>query len=213
MLLVTFQLALAVVLTTAGVLCLKSFLRLSDVGPGFEAKAVVAAQLVVRRSQLNLEGFLALQATILEAARGVPNVDSAGLASQLPLLSKSQSHLFVRRGSMHRSCVFFKVAGEYFRTMGMSVLSGRPFADSESRVAIVGETMARQFWGSQNALGDHLLMDGEKTPREVIGVVNDVKTSEMSQDPESQVYLPDNRSNAATVPLTLVVGAAEIAVL
>ncbi len=80
----------------------------------------------------------------------------------------------------------------YFRTMGTRLLEGRDFttADSPSglKVVVVNQTMARRFWPATDAVGQHLLAEGEDS--QVVGVVEDAKINNIHEDPEPYMYFP-----------------------
>ena len=79
---------------------------------------------------------------------------------------------------------------DYFKTLGIPFLGGRPFeeGDREKKVVIVAKRTAEQLWPGQNPVGKHLYRGDEKL-REVIGVVGDVRTS-LQQGPVVTVYFP-----------------------
>ncbi|UCG87684.1 MAG: ABC transporter permease [Gemmatimonadota bacterium] len=88
------------------------------------------------------------------------------------------------------------IGADYFETLRIPLLYGRPFtwADIHDRmpVAIVSETLAREYWGSAEAAMGKLVAARPDPPRwyEVTGVAADVREFGLDQDPPVQVYWP-----------------------
>jgi len=91
------------------------------------------------------------------------------------------------------------VTPDYFRTMGIPLRSGRDFRDADINgqhfVVVINESMARQYWPNQSPLGQHVRLGVQATvanapPREVIGVVRDVRHTGLRIDPRDEVYVP-----------------------
>jgi len=83
------------------------------------------------------------------------------------------------------------VSPEYFTTIRMALIDGRPFDtrdDGINRVAIINDTLARLFWPNQRAIGRRLLAQGENV--EVVGVVRNGKYQNVGEAPRAAVYLP-----------------------
>jgi predicted permease len=84
------------------------------------------------------------------------------------------------------------VTSEYFQTLGMPLVAGRPFTlhdgETSTRVAIVNERTARQLWPGQDAVGRELFLDDETSPLLVVGVVADSRTLNLTEEPKPQIY-------------------------
>ncbi|MDQ3071561.1 MAG: ABC transporter permease [Acidobacteriota bacterium] len=85
------------------------------------------------------------------------------------------------------------IGPDFFRTLGVQVMLGREFAQTDRTgslpVAIVNETFQRYFFGNESAVGRRVTMAGEP-PREIIGVMRDMKTVGVKDQTNRQVYLP-----------------------
>jgi putative ABC transport system permease protein len=95
------------------------------------------------------------------------------------------------------SAAWTPVSPSYFETMGMHLIRGRALTpadnDAAPTVAVVNESFARKFWGGDDPIGKRIKQGWpeDKTPwREVVGVVNDVKTDGVDQPSRIQAYLP-----------------------
>jgi putative ABC transport system permease protein len=99
--------------------------------------------------------------------------------------------------------LFTGVSPSYFRTLGIPLLAGRLFEggdrDGAPKVAIVSESLARAYWGSENPLGKHVSFPGPQPDwREIVGVVGDTRHAGLSAEPSEELYLP-LRQNASPV--------------
>lgn len=87
------------------------------------------------------------------------------------------------------------VGPAFFTTMGQPIVAGREFTVKDAagapKVAIINETMAKYFFGSQSPLGRHIGLAREaKADVEIVGVVKDSKTSTLRTEPRRFVYTP-----------------------
>jgi predicted permease len=92
-----------------------------------------------------------------------------------------------------------RVGADYFDVVGVPIVSGRRFSAEEEaqgrRVAIVNETMARQFWPGTSAVGQRIYPDGFDRPAiEVIGISRDHKVRTVGESPRPYLYLTPDRT-------------------
>src|SRR5262249_49958424 len=97
------------------------------------------------------------------------------------------------------SIEILRVAPNYFRTMGISLMQGRDFIPSENAiqtdVAIINEALAKRLWKAANPVGQRMMFLGAQSATEVIGVVPDGKYRTLGEDPPIPVaYLPQLRA-------------------
>jgi putative ABC transport system permease protein len=137
---------------------------------------------------------------ILEKVRSVPGVQNAGLASTLPLLGVSPYIFFCPEGlvcqGIGKDPVIARsfVSPDYFQTMRTPLRRGRAFTADDltgtANVVMVNQTLADRYWPNQDPIGKHLMNSRDKIPRQVVGVVADVKFSSLTDPDFPQVFLP-----------------------
>jgi len=152
---------------------------------------------------------------LLEEVQRLPGVTAAGGVTQLPLGSSRAGSLSLKfPGPKYQLALHYNIAGDYFRALGIPLVNGRAFTDSDTetapKVVIISETLARLQWGDHNPVGQTLIIEGESGVREVVGVVGDTKQVDLIAASSSQFYLPYRqtfRAVGAPLGLTLVVRA------
>jgi putative ABC transport system permease protein len=212
------ELALALVLLVGAGLMIKSFLRLLAVPKGFNPDGVLTLTLSPsgtnypqgspRRSFYFQEALARVQA--------LPGVQSADLTGCLPLtragVSLKQGRFIEGRPPFspgtEPSIALNHISPDYFKTMGIQMRSGRPFAATDGkdapRVAIINETIARQFFPNENPIGHRLLL--ERAAPTVVGVARDTRESALDRRVRYEVYLPFLQYSNSELPhLTLAV--------
>jgi putative ABC transport system permease protein len=204
--LVAGEVAFAVLLVIAAGLLIRSFWALSHVNPGFRAQQVVTARITPNESLCNdAARCLDFYRDVLEQLRNSPGVTSAALVNTLPLGGRvSKRSLEVEDlNSGEISPLFWLdiITPDYFRTMGISLLAGRPFADCDTTgapVAIVSAETARRFWPNESAIGKHVRLLDEKEWRTIVGVTEDVRAYDLQQNVPNWIrgtaYVPYNRT-------------------
>jgi putative ABC transport system permease protein len=207
--LVVTQLALAVVLLIGAGLLIRSFWRLQALEPGFEPGRVATVRIMPPSPRYDdPERAVVLYERLAEAVRGVKGVESAALTNHVPVTGASMlvNVQIAGRSSADRlgeAALFRTVSPEYFATMRIPVLQGRPFNGGDltkfSPNMLVNETFARRYWPGQNPLGKQLTVPksvqarpdfGQPVAGTVVGVVGDVRHYGLEADLEPEVYLP-----------------------
>ena len=130
-------------------------------------------------------------AALLSRAREIPGVESAALASSLPLDMSSPSAKVAAEGAQPRQAPYREISPGYHETLGIALRAGRPFndADAEGRlpVALVSEALAAKLWPDRDPLGARIQVN--KTWRQVVGITADVNQS-ISRVPRQEVCVP-----------------------
>lgn len=189
----TFSLAL---LVTAGALA-KSLLRLTQQDPGFDPRRVEFAQVDLATAGLNRQTSPVFLDTLLAAAQELPALESAAYTVAIPL--DGAGHGFGRLtlpenrdGSSVRTD-WNLVSPDYFSTLKIPLVQGRAFLPTDRAgmplVGIVNETLARQLWPGQDAVGQ-VLLNAEGRPVEIVGVARDAKYRYLGESPRNHFYAP-----------------------
>ena len=212
------QVALALVLLTGAGLLLRSFVRLVTVDRGYDPANVIAATIrnpdVTFRPNMTPESMANLQAAgrrfqeslveEMDRLAVLSDVEAVGVSSRLPLASGSDSATVFRVVGtapptdpldLPRARVNVVSPG-YFDTMGLRLRSGRAFTRLDGAesplVLVVNETLARELFGGEPAVGRRLLpAGGGPESWEVIGVVADVRYNGLAiTESQAEAYLP-----------------------
>ena len=200
--LVVSEVALSLVLLIGAGLMIKSFARLSQIDTGFNPAQVMTLAVALLPSKYP-EGKQVAQtySQILERAASSPGVISAAATSYLPLTGSNESDSFTIEGrppiakEAQPSLEYRIVTPRYFESMGMPLLSGRDFADADTRqspnVVVINDVFARRHFAGENPLGHRLRLQGqERDPLLIIGVVRDARDIWLDQEPTPEVYVP-----------------------
>jgi predicted permease len=193
--LVIVEVGCSLLLLIGAGLLINSFIRVLRVPPGFRPEGVV----VVRTSfdtglYTNREKRTAVEREIMARLAPMPGVESAALASHLPLVDDRAIGVHAEGADPtdFRWAQNDLIDENYFHTMGISLLHGRTFTAEDSPstppVAVINQSMARQFWPGQNAVGKHFDW-GPHPPFTVIGVAADVKISALDADAPATAYM------------------------
>lgn len=198
--LTTVQVSLAILLLAGEGLALRSLLALQSVDAGFVPDHVVALDLHLARARYperhqRSEFFRSLIAEI----RALPSVDAAATASNLPLatsivLAYSLDGQAPRDPSELDTAFVRLVSPDYLRVLRVPLLRGRFFDESDREdanpVVVINQVMARQ-WPAGDPLGKRMSVYlGQGEPREVVGVVADVRNGGLESEARPELYLP-----------------------
>jgi predicted permease len=216
-LLVVGEIALSLVLLVGGGLMMRSFLRLTSVDPGFDPRGVLALTVPLAGPRYSTdEQRAAFFQRLTGQAGSLPGVKSASAINHLPLGGDVWTFGFTLEGrptpprAEQPSAVYRVVRPDYFRTMGAALLKGRDFTERDGATApgvvIVNEALARRHWPGEEPLGKRMTVGGDARPREVVGVVRDMKQGEWASAPKPEMYLPDSQADAPR-SMTLVIRA------
>lgn len=200
-LLVVAEMATALVLIAGAGLLMESFAHLMQVNLGFSPHAVMTFPLTLPASRYAPpERQKEFYHQLLARARAVPEVQSAGLISFLPLSGGYRLSYFCFEGQVCQGLgkdplvAFWQVTPGYFETMRTPLLRGRFFNEGDlsggALVVMVNETAARHYWPNENAIGKHVAGSRDLARREVVGVVGDVKFSALNAKSADQLYVP-----------------------
>ncbi|HKQ62644.1 MAG TPA: ABC transporter permease [Candidatus Polarisedimenticolaceae bacterium] len=201
-LLVVSEVAVALVLLLGAGLLLRSLWSLQRVAPGLETADRLAVPIDLPRAKYGEAArMVQFYDQALERLRALPGVSGAAAVSVLPLSGRDELYSFLVEGEPEPptgqtpSANYYAVSPDYFRTLGIPLLSGRPFLASDraetQSVAIVSESLVRRWLPDQDPLGRQIRLGLDSdTPRTIVGVVGDVRHYGLDSPVTFQVYEP-----------------------
>jgi putative ABC transport system permease protein len=214
-LLVMAEVALALVLLVGAGLFLRSFQRVLDVKPGFDAAKVLVLRLALPLNNYSDgERITRFYEQAEERLARLPGVQSLGMVSIPPMSGLTASVDFtvagrppVPREQTPRAQYRIATAG-YFRALGIPLLAGREFTERDGRqaqmVLLINQRLSQQFFADRNPVGEHLTIDdnnqGHRT-LEIIGVIGDVKQFGPESPPTFDIYLPLEQTHPDNIGL------------
>jgi predicted permease len=194
--LVAAQIALSLVLVATAGVFVRTLRNLLAVDPGYAHTQVITARLDVRAAGYDYAELPPLYDRLLSRVAAVPGVRSASLSLHGFAASIGTSAFAVPGRTLPpggNNAQQNYVTPDYFTTVGMSLLQGRPFAPTDRvgapRVAIVSESMARHFFGTTDVIGQRF-GTGATPDLEIVGVVRDARVNALREAPPRVVYFP-----------------------
>jgi len=209
--LVVAEIAVALTLLTASGLLLRSFEKMRDVKLGFRPDNTLAALYVLPQQRYRTQSAIdEFTKTLQNDLAQLPGVDSVGITSLLPAAGNNSGIAFTiegyvpSKGAGLNMAAMSLVEGDPFEALGIGVLRGRAFMESDSAgsqlVAIVNRKMAERYWPGQDPIGKRLRrgMPETSTPwMTVVGEVDDVKLGSPDAETMPQVYQPVTQTVAS----------------
>jgi predicted permease len=177
--LVGAQVALSVVMLFCGGLFLRSVQNLRSIDTGFDSSAVLLINADASRAKLDADRIRHTYREMLMRLSTIPGVTSVSVSSLTPVWGGGNEGIMqIDGGSKRKGEVSVnRVSPGYFTTTGTPLHGGRDFnwqdAPAGPRVTIINQTLARQYFGTDVALGRRLTLRGETF--EIVGVVGDAK--------------------------------------
>jgi predicted permease len=198
--LVVAQVGLSVLLLAGAGLFARSLYNLKTLNPGFRADQLLGFSLDPSLNGYSRERSIALFQQLEAQLAQLPDVRSA-TASVIPLMTNSEWSSTVKvegyksKEGEDMNPSVDGVGPGFFATMGQPLLTGREFTVKDAagapRVAIINETMAKYFFGTDHPVGRHIGWGRDKTPQiEIVGVVKDSKAATLRQEVKRFVYVP-----------------------
>ena len=233
-LLIVGQVALTLVLLVGAGLLGRSFQRLLDVNPGFEAESAVVMTVSMPPAQEPAEQRRLAQfyQQLLERLQSLPGMIAVGGTNALPMSGDGANGTFIiedgaspardmaglvrqldaLRGSGKTGDADFRVSSTgYFAAMEIPLVRGRLFQDSDGadapHAAVISQTMARRFWPNEDPIGRQIQygnMDGDVRLLHVVGVVGDVRDQGLDAEPRPIVYANYFQRPAAAADFSIV---------
>ncbi|WP_338873413.1 ABC transporter permease [Myxococcus stipitatus] len=202
--LVSTQVAFALVLLVGAGLLVRSAQRLAAVDLGYRAENVTLLRFNLPGARYTSEKMADFYQRLLEQVRARPGVESAanvtpgvatggGISLSLELPDKPLPP------SEQRGTSFRSISDGAFATLGMTLKQGRDFTPQDTRgspqVVVVNESFARRFFPGEDVLGKRVIIGyGDDIEREVVGVVGDMRGRGLDKAAEPELYAPLNQT-------------------
>ena len=196
--LVVAEIAFTVVLVSGATLFAKSLRNLLAIDTGFRTEHVATAGVLLSR-QVADDPVRATQAfdRIVASARDLPGVESVGLVSRLPM-NAGETWDFEIAGrpasppGQRPSGSIRKVGGDYFKTLGIALRSGRLFTDGDRpggpKVVIINESFVRNYFANVDPIGQGIIR--RRDTLRIVGVVRDVAIGKVEDPVPPTWYIP-----------------------
>ena len=205
--LVVVQVSLSFVLLIAAGLLLKSVQAMQDADPGFSADRVLTTGVDMIAAGYDMQRIKIFQDQLLDRIQAMSGVESAVFARVTPVTNKTYSLApiavegYETEPGEQPVVEYDEVGPAFLATMGIPLMSGREFtrADNETArfIAVVNETMARQFWRGEDPVSKRLKINGKWL--QVVGVAKDSKYSSLLETAKPFFYVPMRQSTMGQV--------------
>src|SRR6185503_9961377 len=223
---VVSQVALSLALLTAGGIFTRTTVNAAAGRPGYEYTGQILARIDMKLAGLDSGKSAAAYRDILNRTRSQSGVVAATVASSIPFGDSIDGRLIESVGTspvQARARAFRTVGAGYFSMLGLKLLRGREFTNTEEatslgpRVAIVDETLAEKLFGSGSPIGQAIrvardsgdLATGEGEPMEIVGVAPPLREEMLDHSRVGHVYVPfgQNGRSGMFVQVRLAAGA------
>ena len=209
-LLIVGEIALALVLLTAGGLMLKSVVRLQATEVGFNPDGLLTVRVALPGPQYNAQRATQFLADLVGRLAGHANIDAVAYGSCAPVSGGCNGTIATFPGRPPAPPGRGPVVGvlwaspRYFDTLGIRLIRGRAFTErdrvGQPKVVVISEAAARAFWGSGDPIGQRIGVGqgGFQDGAEVVGVAADVRYGAVETSVRPDVYLPLLQSRRAS---------------
>jgi len=204
--LVVSEVALCMLLLLGAGLLIQTFVKMRAIDPGFDPRGLLTARMSLQGERYGTSADLnRFFEQALEGIRRIPGVQSASVVNGVPIERGLNMNVDVLDGPEHfegmATLTDWRYAGlDYFKTMGIRLVAGRGFAESDRAgappVAVVNEAFARHFFKNTNPLGHHIGMWKTDESIEVVGVAKDLREGgDLTGPPVAIMYVPVTQAN------------------
>jgi predicted permease len=209
--LVLVQVSLSFLMLVGAGLLMKSLHGIRSASPGFSTRGVLNTVIDLRGAGYDLQRARDFDDALIERVRALPGVESAAFGRITPLSYSSYSSTVVAVDGyqpppdVQPTVEYNEVGPGYFTTVGIPLVSGREFtlADNESAplISIVNQTMAAQYWGGKDPIGERMQVNGRWM--QVVGVAKDSKYRSVRETPTPFFYVPLRQNFAVVAGLNI----------
>jgi predicted permease len=202
------EIALALVLLVGAGMMIRTFRHMQNTKLGYSTDNVMTMRIATTGNQYT-ESFRSATffQQLIERLKAVPGTQAVGVTNVLPLSGEFGNSFKIEGGPRPqgeiRQAEYRAINSDYFRAMGIPLQKGRVFSERDAKdapgVVIVNETFANRYFPNEDALGKRLHIDtqvelatygGKTIPREIVGVVADLKNSVTQTRIKPEMYVP-----------------------
>jgi len=205
--LVASEMGLAVILVAAAVLLIRSFVGLSTVNSGIDPHHVLTMQTsLMGERYATTEKVDQFTTQVIRRIDSLPGVEAAATTIALPMTIGIDFPINIagkppKTGEMYNGDVQWRsVSPRYFATFKIPLQSGRAFNERDTfnaaKVLVVNRAMAKKYWANENPLGQVVTIGKglgpalEDQPREIVGIVGDVRETGLAESDVPVMYIP-----------------------
>jgi putative ABC transport system permease protein len=221
--LVVTEMTLALILLVGATLLLRTFAALRGVDPGFNAHNILTMDMSLDGSRFTKAAAVEqLERDGRQRIETLPGVESAAMTCCLPMEGGFGLPFTIvgkppKNGPYTGGAGWMTISPEYFKVFRIPLVKGRVFTDQDSgtagRVVIVNEAMAKQYWPQGDALGSQITIgkgvgpEFDEPPRQVVGIVGDIRAAGLNRPPFPTMYVPLAQVNDGVIALNNKIGA------
>jgi putative ABC transport system permease protein len=215
--LVITEMALALVLLVGAALLIRTFGALRGVNPGFEARNVLIMEMSLNGGRFEkAAGVDQLEREGRRRIESLPGVTAASLTCCVPLEGGFGLPFIIEgrpltNGPYHGGATWLTMSPHYFDVFRIPLISGRVFTDQDNgaadRVVVINQALAKEYWPKGDALGARISIgkgvgpEFDEPPRQIIGIVADVREGALSRPPDQIMYVPFAQVNDGIIAL------------
>ncbi len=199
--LVICQVAASLALLTGALQMARGFQEEWRGGPGFRTDHLLTMAFDPQLARYNEAQIQRFYKDLVRRTRLLAGVKSAALTGELPMATGEDAVSVIPEGyqmpgGRDSFSVGMDVADEsYFNTLGVEMVRGRGFRESDTatspKVAVVNEQFAKRYWPDKDALGKRFRIDNVNAPAvEIVGISKTAKYDWIGEPPTEFVYLP-----------------------
>jgi len=200
------EVALCMLLLLGAGLLIQTFVKMRAIDQGFAPHGLLTARMSLQGERYGTSAdLIRFFDQALERIRRIPGVQSASVVNCVPIERGLNMNVDVLDGPEHfdgmATLTDWRYAGlDYFRAMGIPLVSGRGFAETDRAgapaVAVVNEAFARHFFKNTNPIGHHIGMWKTDESIEVVGVAKDLREGgDLTGPPVAIMYVPVTQAN------------------
>jgi putative ABC transport system permease protein len=137
---------------------------------------------------------------LLDQLKTTPNVEAVGVVNQLPFSGRNLGLNFTivgqppTRPEDTASANYRLISPGYLQALTIPLKRGRDFNEHDTResppVALINEALAKRYFPNEDPIGKQLNVEGQQAPREIIGIIGDLKQIKLDGEVRPEIYVP-----------------------